>query len=89
MLDVKLLYDTVWLNQKQLSKLFEKDQSVISCHIDNAICDDKVDEKSNMQKMHIANLAKSGKFYDYEFFKKLIKSIRTILSNLTIMLNKA
>ena len=32
---VQLYKDTVWLNQSEISLLFERDQSVISRHINN------------------------------------------------------
>jgi len=35
--------------------LFGRDQSVVSQHIRNALSEDEVVKKSNMQKMHIAN----------------------------------
>ena len=71
-LDVKLINDTVWLNQKQVSKLFEKDQSVIIRHIDNAIRDGEVAKKSNMQKMHIENSDKPVEFYDLEAIIRVV-----------------
>ena len=52
--------DTVWLNQTEITMLFERDQSVISRHINNVFKEAELDKKSNMQKMHIAN---SGKTY--------------------------
>ncbi|CAA6799966.1 MAG: Putative DNA-binding protein in cluster with Type I restriction-modification system [uncultured Campylobacterales bacterium] len=54
-LDVSVNKDTVWLTQKQIVEVFNKDQSVISRHINNIFKDKEVDEKSNMQKMHIPN----------------------------------
>jgi hypothetical protein len=54
-LKVSLENETIWLTQKQIVELFQKDQSVISRHINNIFKDGEVDEKSNMQKMHIAN----------------------------------
>ncbi len=58
--------ETVWLSQKQIVALFEKDQSVISRHINNIIKDEEVDAKSNMQKMHIANSDKPVTFYSLD-----------------------
>lgn len=50
-----LIYDeTVWLSQEQIVQLFQRDQSVISRHIRNVFNEGELDEKSNMQKMHIA-----------------------------------
>jgi prophage maintenance system killer protein/prophage antirepressor-like protein len=54
-IDVKLKNETVWLTQAQMVKLFERDQSVISRHIKNIFREEELDEKSNMQNMHIAN----------------------------------
>ncbi|MBP6183260.1 MAG: cell filamentation protein Fic, partial [Flavobacterium sp.] len=54
-LQVNLDKDTVWLTQEQLVLLFQRDQSVISRHIRNVFNENELDEKSNMQKMHIAN----------------------------------
>ena len=45
--------DTVWLNQEQLSVLFERDQSVISRHLTNVFTEGELEKESNMQKMHI------------------------------------
>ncbi|MFA7609984.1 MAG: RhuM family protein [Sulfurimonas sp.] len=66
--ELKVEFDgeTVWLTQAELVKLFEKDQSVISRHINNIFKDKEVDEKSNMQKMHIANSDKPVKFYSLD-----------------------
>jgi prophage antirepressor-like protein len=58
--------ETIWLTQKQIVKLFEKDQSVVSRHINKIFKDEEVDEKSNMQKMHIANSDKPVNFYSLD-----------------------
>ncbi len=65
-LNIEFENETIWLNQKQIVELFEKDQSVISRHINNIFKDNEVDEKSNMQKMHIANSDKPVKFYSLD-----------------------
>lgn len=54
--EVRFEHDTVWLSQ--MVELFGRDVSVISRHIRDAINEGEVDEKSNMQKMQIANLEK-------------------------------
>ena len=61
--DVRFEQETVWLTQAQMTALFGRDQSVISRHIANAINDEEIAEKSNMQKMHIANSARPVTFY--------------------------
>jgi len=54
-LDVRLENDTVWLTQAQMAMLFERNQSVISRHINNIFNEGELDEKSNMHFLHIAN----------------------------------
>lgn len=54
-IDVRLQNDTVWLTQAQMVLLFDRDQSVISRHIKNVFKEKELEEKSNMQNMHIAN----------------------------------
>lgn len=58
--------DTVWLNQAQLGRLFERDQSVISRHVRNLFAEEELDSASNMQKMHIANSDKPVAFYSLD-----------------------
>ncbi|WP_240314047.1 hypothetical protein [Psychrobacter proteolyticus] len=64
--DVRFEQETVWLSQAQMTELFGRDQSVVSRHIANAIKDEEIDEKSNMQKMHIANSDRPVTFYDLD-----------------------
>lgn len=64
--DVRFEQETVWLSQAQMTELFGRDQSVISRHIANALNDEEVSEKSNMQKMHIANSDRPVVFYDLD-----------------------
>ena len=65
-LKISLNDETIWLTQSQLCDIFEKDQSVISRHINNIFKDKEVDEKSNMQKMHITNSDKPVSFYSLD-----------------------
>lgn len=65
-LEVQLEHDTVWLNQAQLVDLFQRNQSVLSRHIRNVFKEGELDEKSNMQKMHIANSDKPVAFYSLD-----------------------
>ena len=46
--------ETIWATQAQITKLFGVDRTVITRHIRNVIRDGEIDEKSNVQKMHIA-----------------------------------
>jgi len=63
---VQLYKDTVWLNQSEISLLFERDQSVISRHINNVFKEGELDKKSNMQKMHITNSDKPVAYYSLD-----------------------
>ena len=58
--------ETIWATQADIAKLFEKNQSVISRHISKIFKDGEVNQKSNMQKMHIANSDKPVKFYSLD-----------------------
>ena len=65
-LDVHLDHDTVWLSQSQLVSLFDRNQSVISRHLRNVFNEGELDEKSNMQKKHIANSDKPLVLYSLD-----------------------
>jgi hypothetical protein len=54
------------LNQEQISHLFQRNQSVISRHISNVFREEELDEKSNMQKVHIPNSDKHVAFYNLD-----------------------
>jgi len=49
-----------------MTDLFEKDQSVISRHLNNIFKEKELDKKSNMQKMHIPNYDKHVNFYSLD-----------------------
>lgn len=57
---------TIWVNQDQISRLFNIDQSVISRHIKNIFQDNEINKKRNMQKMHIANSDKKVTYYSLD-----------------------
>ncbi|QLB40077.1 virulence protein RhuM/Fic/DOC family protein [Mannheimia pernigra] len=65
-IEVQFNQDTVWLSQAQMVELFGRNQSVISRHINNALEEGEITEKSNMQKMHIAFSDRPVTFYDLE-----------------------
>lgn len=62
-LDVHLEKETVWLTQAQIALLFNTERSVITRHIRNVFKIGELEEKSNVQKMHIAGSDKPVKFY--------------------------
>jgi len=62
--EVMLINDDLWLTQELISELFKKDRTVITKHIKNIFEEGELDEKSNVQKMHIPNSDKSVKIYN-------------------------
>lgn len=65
-LDVSLENESVWLSQKQLEILFDRDKSVISRHIKNIFKEDELDRNSVVAKN--ATTASDGKIYQVEFY---------------------
>lgn len=65
-LEVNVKDDTVWLTQTQISQLFEKERTVITRHIRNIFKEGELEEKSNVQKIHIANSDKPVAFYNLD-----------------------
>lgn len=59
-------HETVWLSQEQLSQLFGRERSVITKHVRNVFAEGELDEKSNVQNLHIANSDKPVKFYNLD-----------------------
>ena len=51
-LEVRMDEETVWLTQQQMAELFQKDQSVVARHINNAFKEGELDENSNMYFLH-------------------------------------
>ena len=62
--DVRFEDETVWLSQEQMALLFERDRTVILKHIANIFSEGELEEKSNVQNLHIANSDKPVKFYN-------------------------
>lgn len=65
-INVVLENDTVWLTQKQIANLFEKERSVITKHIRNVFNEQELNEESNVQFLHIANSDKPVAFYNLD-----------------------
>ena len=59
-------HETIWATQGEILQIFDIDQSVVSRHIRNIFKDGEVEEKSNMQKMHIANSDKPVILYSLD-----------------------
>ncbi len=58
--------ETVWLTQKQMVELFQRDQSVISRHVNNVFKEGELERESNMQFLHIANSDKPVAIYNLD-----------------------
>ena len=63
-LEVNLKEETVWLSLDQMAKLFNRDKSVISRHIKNAL----EEELDNSVVANFATTAKDGKTYHIDYY---------------------
>ncbi len=61
-IDVRLQNDTVWLSQKQMSELFQKDVRTVNEHIQNVFEEKELPEKSVIRNFRIT--AADGKLYE-------------------------
>ena len=64
--EVRFEGESVWLTQAQISTLFERERTVIFKHLQNIFKEGELEEKSNVQKMHIANSDKPVAFYNLD-----------------------
>jgi len=64
--EVRLERETVWLTQEQMSRLFNRERSVITRHLGNVFREGELDDKSNVQNIHIAGSDKPVKFYNLD-----------------------
>ena len=65
-LEVRMEQDTVWLRQEQMGQLFGRERSVITKHLRNVFSEGELDEKSNVQNLHIAGSDKPVRFYNLD-----------------------
>ena len=65
-LNVLLENETIWLTQEQMSQLFDRERSVITKHIGNIFSEGELEEKSNVQNLHISGSDKPVKFYNLD-----------------------
>ncbi|MBF0117847.1 MAG: virulence protein RhuM/Fic/DOC family protein [Desulfobacterales bacterium] len=65
-IEVKLENETLWLTEQQIALLFDRNRTVIGRHIKNITKKGELDEKSNVQKMHIALSDKPVTFYNLD-----------------------
>lgn len=65
-LEVTTDYDTVWLTQAQIVELFQRNQSVISRHINNIFKEDELNKDLAVAKF--ATVAADGKTYQVDHY---------------------
>ena len=58
--------ETVWATQAQIAEVFGVERSVVTKHVRNIFKRGEVEEKSNVQKMHIPNSDKPVAFYNLD-----------------------
>ena len=58
--------DTVWLTQAQMTRLFDVDRTVITRHVNNVFKEGELDQKSNVQILHIANSDRPVQHYNLD-----------------------
>ena len=64
--DVVIKDETIWLTQKAMGELFGVERSVVTKHLGNIFKEGELEEKSNVQKMHIPHSDKPIKFYNLD-----------------------
>ena len=78
-IEVNFNSDTVWLAQAQIGELFQRERSVITKHINNVFEEHELEEKGNVQILHIANSDRPIKLYNLDVIISVgyrVKSIR-------------
>ena len=65
-LEVNMKEKTVWLNAKQMSDLFGREESNIRRHIINIFKEKELEEENNVQKMHVDGVKQLVPFYSLD-----------------------
>lgn len=65
-IETRLENETVWLTQAQMAELFQKERSVVTKHIANVFEEGELNEKSNVQILHISTSDRPVKFYNLD-----------------------
>jgi prophage maintenance system killer protein len=65
-LEVSVGNETVWLTQVQMTKLFNRERSVLTKHINNIFREGELHERRNVQNVHIPNSDKPVKTYSLD-----------------------
>lgn len=64
--EVRLERETAWLTQQQMADLFGRERSVITKHLRNVFKEGELEEKSNVQNLHIPGSDKPVKFFNLD-----------------------
>ncbi|NTW89052.1 MAG: virulence RhuM family protein [Desulfobulbaceae bacterium] len=64
--EARLENETICMTKQQIALVFEWDRTVIGRHIKNIIKTGELEEKNNVQKMHIANSDRPVAFYNLD-----------------------
>lgn len=78
-IEVKFENETVWLNEQQMSKLFQRDRTVVNRHINSIFKEGELDKKSNVQFLHTPNSDRPVAFYNLDIVISVgyrVKSLR-------------
>ena len=65
-IQLRAISGTAWLTQEQIAELFDRERSVVTKHINNIFSGLELDEKSNVQTMHIASSDKPIRLYSLD-----------------------
>jgi hypothetical protein len=77
-IQTRLENETVWLTQAQLATLFGKERSVITKHINNVFKEGELDEKSNVQILHISTSDRPVKYYNLDLIISVGYRVKSI-----------
>ena len=64
--EVRVQGQSVWLNQEQIATLFGRERSVVTKHLRNVFSEGELEEKCNVQILHIAGSDTPVKFYSLD-----------------------
>ncbi len=74
--EVLMENNTVWLSKNQMAELFQRDRTNIGRHIQSIFHEGEVDEKSNVQKMHVPFSDKAVAYYSLDACNRYILNLR-------------
>lgn len=78
-IDVRMENETVWLTQAQIANLFQRDRTVITKHIQNIFIENELEEKSNVQFLHIANSDRPVAHYNLDVIISVGYRVKSLL----------